>query len=134
MKKFDYFSSNLDVLARADKEDLDNEFIISGIIDKFSLQFELGWKTLKELLQYEGRAIASVGSPRAVIKAAYAVYDFIDEAAWLSMLKARNDLAHIYDGEEAKRMTRTILEEYIPVFLRMRKEILRLYQNRLDEI
>ncbi len=134
MKKFDHFSSNLDVLSQADKEDLENAFIISGIIDKFALQFELGWKVLKELLRYEGRAVASAGSPRAVIKAAYAVYDFIDEPVWLSMLKARNNLAHIYDGEEAKRMVQTILEEYIPVFLRMRKEILRLYQSHLEEI
>ncbi len=134
MKKFDHFSSNLDVLARAGQEDLDNEFIISGIIDKFSLQFELGWKSLKELLRYEGRAVASVGSLRAVIKEAYAVYDFIDESVWLSMLKARNDLSHIYDGGEAKRMVRTILDEYIPAFLRMRTEVLRLYGDCLDEV
>ena len=49
MKKFDNYSSNLRVLERADKEILSNEFIISGIIDKFSIQFELGWKMLKEL-------------------------------------------------------------------------------------
>ena len=56
MKKFENFSSNLEVLKKADKEDLTNEFIISGIIDKFSLQFELSWKVLKELLRYEGKA------------------------------------------------------------------------------
>ena len=42
MKKFDNYISNLRVLERADKECLNNEFIISGIIDKFSIQFELG--------------------------------------------------------------------------------------------
>lgn len=127
MKKFDHFVSNLDVLARADREDLRNEFIISGIIDKFSLQFELGWKVLKELLQYEGRTVAATGSPRAVIKAAYTVYDFIEEPVWLSMLKARNDMTHIYDGEEAKRMVQVILREYIPAFLRMREGVLAYY-------
>ena len=50
MKKFDNFVSHIDVLAKAKDEDLENEFIISGIIDKFSIQFELGWKVLKELL------------------------------------------------------------------------------------
>ena len=79
MKKFDNFSSNLDVLLRADKEDLDNEFIISGIIDKFFVQFELSWKVLKELLRYEGKAVAATGSPRAIIKAAFSVYNFLDE-------------------------------------------------------
>lgn len=37
MKKFDNYVSNLRVLERAGKEDLDNEFIVSGIIDKFSI-------------------------------------------------------------------------------------------------
>ncbi len=52
MKKYENFCSNLAVLASAGKEDLDNEFILSGIINKFSLQFELTWKLLKELLKY----------------------------------------------------------------------------------
>ena len=50
MKKFENFVSNLEVLKKAKYEDLDNEFIISGIIDKFFIQFELSWKVLKELL------------------------------------------------------------------------------------
>lgn len=41
MKKYENFCSNLTVLASAGKEDLDNEFILSGIINKFSLQFEV---------------------------------------------------------------------------------------------
>lgn len=45
----------MNVLALADQEDLTNEFIIGGIIDKFFIQFELGWKVLKELLSYEGQ-------------------------------------------------------------------------------
>ena len=47
MKKFDNYKRNLAVLSRAGEQDLSNEFIIGGIIDKFSLQFELGWKVLK---------------------------------------------------------------------------------------
>lgn len=62
MKKFDNYRKNLDVLRRSDQQDLNNEFIISGIIDKFSIQFELGWKVLKELLTYEGINAAKTGS------------------------------------------------------------------------
>ena len=95
MKKFDNYKSNLAVLEKADKEDLTNEFIISGIIDKFFIQFELAWRVLKELLRYEGKSIANTGSPREIIKAAYAIYEFIDESVWLTMLKERNDMTHI---------------------------------------
>ena len=47
MKKFDNYVRQLNVLKKAYDEDMDNEFIISGIIDKYSLQFELGWKVIK---------------------------------------------------------------------------------------
>lgn len=42
MKKFEHFKSNLKVLVTAENEDLSNEFIVGGIIDKFFVQFELG--------------------------------------------------------------------------------------------
>lgn len=134
MKKFDHFISNLTVLSGAKQEDLENEFIVSGIIDKFFIQFELGWKVLKELLRYEGRGVANTGSPREIIKAAYAVYDFIDEAEWLSMLKARNDMTHIYDGAAAQRLVQVILEEYIPAFQHMKDGISQYYGEELEKI
>ena len=43
MRRLDAYESALSVLSRAEDQDLDNEFIQGGVIDKFSLQFELGW-------------------------------------------------------------------------------------------
>ena len=132
MKKFDNYKSNLIVLSQAHNEDLENEFIISGIIDKFFIQFELAWKVLKELLRDEGDSIANTGSPREIIKASYAIYEFIDEKLWLSMLKERNDMTHIYDGNEAKKLVEKIINDYIPAFCCMKEEIEERYQGILD--
>ncbi len=74
MRKFDNYVSNLAVLEKAQNEDLNNEFIISGIIVKFAIQFELSWKVLKELMRYEGKNIANTGSPREILKAAISIY------------------------------------------------------------
>lgn len=131
MKKFENYASNLRVLARADKEDLNNEFVISGVIDKFSVQFELGWKLLKELLAYEGSKASVTGSPRGTIKEAYAVYPFFDGDIWLDMLKDRNDMAHIYNGNAANDLVKRILEEYIPQFLKLEEELVRMYGDIL---
>ena len=131
MKKFENYSLNLSVLSKAEKEDLENEFIISGIIDKFFIQFELGWKVLKDLMRYEGRSIANTGSPREIIKAAYSVYDFIEEDVWLSMLRARNDMTHIYDGNAAKEMVNKILNEYIPAFIELKNGIKEYYGENI---
>ena len=134
MKKFENYCANLSVLEKASDEDLENEFIISGVIDKFFIQFELGWKVLKELLKYEGKSIANSGSPREIVKAAYGIYDFIDESVWLSMLKNRNDMTYIYDGGAAKRLVRLIIEQYIPAFIQLRDEINSRYEDVLKEI
>ena len=127
MKKFENYISNLRVLEQADQEPLDNAFIISGIIDKFSIQFELGWKLLKELLDYEGSRVPATGSPRGIIKEAYAVYPFFDGEIWLKMLRDRNDMAHIYSGNAAKELVGRILQTYIPEFQRLEKELRRAY-------
>ncbi len=116
MAKYDNYKANLKVLKTAHEQDLSNEFVLSGIIDKFSMQFELSWKLLQRVLRYEGRLDTATGSPRGVIKAAYSTYDFIDEDDWLAMLDDRNAAEHVYDSDLAKRLTDSILTRYIPVF------------------
>lgn len=129
MKKLDHYRANLEVLSTAGQQDLENEFVIGGIIDKFMIQFELGWKVLKELLQYEGRSEARSGSPREILKTAFQVYDFVDEDVWIAMLRDRNNMSHIYDGNAARRLALTIIDAYIPAFQRMEREIVKRYST-----
>lgn len=133
MKRFDQYTKHLEVMKRAYKEDLNNEFIISGIIDKFFIQFELGWKVLKELLKYEGREIGLSGSPREIIKAAYSCFDFLEEETWLRMLRERNDTTHIYNEEAARNLVKYILEEYIEEFDKMQKAVEMQYGKELED-
>lgn len=68
MRKFENYDASLRVLREAPSQDLSNEFVLGGVIDKFSLQFELGWKLLKALLAYEGSSVAATGSPRDILQ------------------------------------------------------------------
>ncbi len=129
MKKFDNYSKNLRVLSTAGSRDLSDEFIVSGIIDKFYIQFELSWKLFKQLLKYEGRVVANTGSPRQIIKEMYAVCEFIDEDIWLGMLNDRNETAHIYDGNAARILALKIIESYVPEFIRVEQRIRERYIN-----
>ena len=123
MKKFDQYVRYLQVLCRAEQEDVTNEFIVSGIIDKFYIQFELGGKVLKELLRYEGANQAATGSPREIIKTAYAYFHFMEEDVWLEMLRDRNDTTHIYNEEAAQQLVERILHQYIGVFVSLEQQI-----------
>lgn len=134
MKKFDNYVSCLRVLEHADGEDRSNAFIVSGIIDKFSIQFELGWKVLKQLLAYEGRPASATGSTRSIIKEAYAVYPFFCGELWLDMLRDRNDMTRIYDANAAEKLVSRILELYIPQFQMLEKELPDQYGDILNTI
>ena len=131
MKKYENYVAAFDVLRSAPEQDLTNDFVQSGIIDKFAVQFELGWKLLKRLLAYEGAPIAATGSPRDVVKAAAAIYDFMDEDVWLSMLRDRNKMMHIYDANEAASLLKATLERYLPEFERLQEGLLARYGEML---
>ena len=133
MKKFDQYVRYLQVLCRAEQEDVTNEFIVSGIIDKFYIQFELGWKVLKELLRYEGANQAAMGSPREIIKTAYVDFDFMEESIWLEMLRDRNDTTHIYNEEAAQQLVERILHQYIGVFVSLEQQIRARYGDEVLE-
>lgn len=134
MKKFENFKENLKVLKEAGKQDLENEFVTGGIINKFYIQFELSWKVLKELLVYEGVTEAANGSPREIIKAAYRTYDFINEEIWLSMLSERNSTSHVYDKKAAKTLVGKIISEYIDSFVDLEKHIEERYRNIISTL
>ena len=74
-------------------------------------------------MKYEGRNAAYSGSPREIIKEAYAVYDFVDPDIFLVMLRDRNDMTHLYDGKAAKRLVTKIIQVYIPAFQNLKKHI-----------
>ena len=131
MKKFDNYSSALETLRQAKDQDLENEFVQDGVISKFSLRLDRSWKLMKELLKYEGDKTAATGSPREIIKAAYAYYDWMDEEIWLQMLRDRNDTAHIYDAALAERLVAAIIDRYIPEFERMGSNVAARYADIL---
>lgn len=134
MKKLDNYRSALSVLKEAPTQDLSNEFVTGGIVNKFNLQFELGWKLLKALLSYEGASEAASGSPRDIIKAAYRYFDFIDENLWLDMLRDRNDTTHIYDETRLHRLVDSVITSYIPEFQRVLAAVDNRYGKDLDDI
>ena len=133
MKKFDNYKSNLNVLKTAEKQDLNNEFVIGGIIDKFFIQFELGWKVLKELMIYEGVAAAKSGSPREIIKEAYRYYSCMEESVWLDMLAQRNNMAHVYDETAARKLADEIIQRFVPAFLALQENIETRYSEMLND-
>lgn len=68
----------------------------AGVVQVFEFTFELGWKSLKLLLNEKG--IEVVG-PRDTLREAFAAGIIKDGQAWLDALDDRNLSTHAYDEE-----------------------------------
>jgi nucleotidyltransferase substrate binding protein (TIGR01987 family) len=78
----------------------------------FEFTFELSWKTLKDLLFYEGY---EVNSPREAIRQGFAAGLIQDAELWLTAMESRNRLSHTYDKRTAEEAERLIQGTYGPM-------------------
>lgn len=90
----------------------ETEISIDGTLHRFEFTFELAWKTLKDYMEYNG-IIETTGSPREVLKTAFASGLIEDGETWIDMMLARNSLSHLYDEETSRKIYNDIKEKYI---------------------
>lgn len=93
-----------------------SEVELAGIVALFEVTFELSWKAMKESLQTFGYPAAQTGSPRSVLKTAYAAGMIDDEQVWLDALAMRNNVSHSYNSEIALEMARVAKSRYYALF------------------
>ena len=96
-----------------EKNILEDELYLDGLIQRFEFCFELSWKVMQILLSYEG---ISVNSPRSAIRKSFESEIIADVEGWLEMLESRNLSTHTYDEKTAKKIYKNIAEKYIFLF------------------
>jgi len=116
INRYRSYCNCLQDFSQARNRDIQDTFVLSGVVNKFSLTFDLAWKVMKDIIvQYYGISDFATGSPRETLKTAYTV-DLISDDVWMDMLKIRNALTHDYDAELAKKYVNRIVNEYIDIF------------------
>ena len=122
-KRYESFKNSLASLTEARQRDMEDSFVLSGTSAKFSITFDLAWKVMKDILvKNMGITDFAIGSPREVLKTAY-VNGLIDDDEWLVMLKARNQLAHDYDGEYAKEIFDSVNQKFYKSFEKFKNNV-----------
>lgn len=120
INRFHSFCSSLDGLLKAKFRDGEDEFVLSGTVQKFNLTFDISWKVMKDILvKYHGIQSFATGSPRETLRTAQGAA-LIDDDIWMDMLEDRNALAHDYHGALAKDCFQKIINPYTDAFLAFR--------------
>jgi nucleotidyltransferase substrate binding protein (TIGR01987 family) len=109
-QRFQNYQSSLRVLRQACSKTEYSDLERAGLIQLFEVTFELGWKTLKDLLEYGGYDLKS---PREVLKQAFASGLIADGEGWILALDGRNKFAHIYNEGIAKASIHNITSRYL---------------------
>jgi len=98
-------SLNLKELSLLEKE---------GIVQRFEFTLELGWKTLKDKMEYDGIVFDKI-SPKMVAKVAYNAKYIQDVELWIQMINDRNLLSHTYDFDKTEKIIRSVQQQYTPL-------------------
>lgn len=93
-------------------EEGNGDIVLDVAAKRFEFTYEMAWKALKRLLDYQG---VDARSPRAIFKEAYAQRLIADEQVWLDMIEIRNLSSHIYDEHEISRLL-SQLDRFLSAF------------------
>ena len=100
----------------------ETEIAIDGTLHWFEFTFELAWKTMKDLMEYNG-IIETTGSPREVLRTAFQSGLIEDGETWIDMMLDRNKLSHLYDEETSRKIYKDIKEKYVVLIEKLNKEL-----------
>ncbi len=124
MEIYEYFCKAYDNLRREIKLEPPYKLIeYMGLVGLYQIAFEQSWKMMKEILENHGYNEAVTGSPRGVIKTAYAARMINDEEAWLKAMVARNNVAHSYNEDIALNIVKETKEIYVDMFSNLKEAV-----------
>ena len=120
INRYNTFCKSLKNLEKSRRADPKADFVLEGTVLNFNLTFDIAWKVMKDILVKEmGVLDFATGSPRETLEQAF-TNRIIDDDRWIQMLKARNQLAHDYDGSFATEKFKDIIQVYYPLFEKFR--------------
>jgi len=96
---------------------------MSGLVALYEICFEQAWKAMKEILEQQGFAEERTGSPKIVLKTAFAAGMIKDEDIWMAALNARNNVAHSYNKEIALDIINQTKAKFYQMFEELKSEI-----------
>lgn len=129
INRYHTFCKSLKNLEKSKHADPNADFVLEGTVQNFNLTFDISWKVMKDILiKRMGVIDFAIGSPRDTLQAAY-TNGLIFDDEWLQMLRARNQLAHDYDGSYATEIFELIISVFYDCFEKFKEHVSEYYTN-----
>ena len=123
VQRFENFkkaNENLNQVTECIKNNGIDKIYTMALIQAFEMAFELGWKTIKDYLEFNG---TKTDTPRSAIKEAFSANLIFQGQQWIDMMEARNKTSHTYKEDFAKQTAQEILDIYAPLLLDMEQKL-----------
>lgn len=128
INRYNTFCKSLQNLEKSRHADPKADFVLEGTVLNFNLTFDIAWKVMKDILIKKLEILDfAIGSPRETLEQAF-TNKIIDDDQWIQMLRARNQLAHDYDGTFAAEKFQDIVNVYYPLFDKLKKDVKKYYE------
>lgn len=121
-QRFENFERSYKLLDKYSRQEIKSELERAGIIQFFEMSFELAWKVVKDYLESVGYITKS---PREAIKQAFQMDLIEDGHIWMDALSIRNLTAHTYDQVLAEKITKEIMNKYLPMLKQLYEKLLK---------
>lgn len=96
-------------------EEVLEEIIKEGLIQRFEYTYEMAWNVMKDYAYYQGNS--EIGGSRDAIRYAFSSNLIENGEMWMEMIKSRIKTSHTYNEETANEIYIKIIEEYHLAFL-----------------
>lgn len=110
LKKENYHHAFMRLQAALRKDADADDMYLDATIQRFEFCFELAWKLMKAVLEYEGIV---ANSPRSCIREGWKQRLISNAEAWLEMMEKRKLSSHTYDENVAREIYHDVKERYV---------------------
>lgn len=110
LKKENYHHAFMRLQAALRKDADADDMYLDATIQRFEFCFELAWKLMKAVLEYEG---IEANSPRSCIREGWQQGLISNAEAWLEMMEKRNLSSHTYDENVAREIYHDVKQRYV---------------------
>jgi nucleotidyltransferase substrate binding protein (TIGR01987 family) len=110
-----------DELNEENENEILDEIIKEGLIQRFEYTYELAWNVMKDYAYYQGGSSLEIRGSRDAFRYAFQAGLIENGELWMEMISSRQMTSHTYDEETVEAIYTKIISAYHGAYLQFQK-------------